>query len=287
MLLTEEERNGVLKYYHIRDAKMALGSALLKRLAICKYAGVAWRDTVITRDDGGKPIYRDPTTGECPVAFNVSHQAGIVVLIAVHGYTDGPVDVGIDVVCTSERRDRDHKVVFSDGWPTFVDMHSSVFAPSEVRYLKNEIVLKEVSRLRGVSTPEDFTDYRLRCFYTLWCLREAYVKLTGEALLAEWLQELEFRNFRPPDPTVAFTVPAREEGDEKPGARQVIRKQDIYFKGNLVEDINFVLRSVGPDFMICAVARTPKRKEDALGWHLGPFHRLSLDEILSTAEASR
>ncbi|KAH8886783.1 phosphopantetheinyl transferase [Thozetella sp. PMI_491] len=286
-LLTEDERKNVLRYYHIRDAKMSLGSALLKHMVIAKFARVPWWDTTITRDERTKPIYQDPATGEIPVAFNVSHQAGLVALIAVHGYQgSGPVEVGIDVVCTSERRDRDHKVVFSDGWGTFVDMHSSVFSPSEVHYLKNEVVIREASRLRGVSTPEDFTDYRLRCFYTLWCLREAYVKLTGEALLADWLEELEFRNFRPPDPTADFSVPAREDVNEAPGGRQVIRDQEIVFKGQRVDDANMVMRSLGPDFMICAVVRTPAKKEDGLSWHLGPFHRLSLEEILSFAEST-
>ncbi len=230
-----------------------------------------WRDTAITLDDRGKPIYRDPATGECPIAFNVSHQAGLVVLIAVHGYTVGPVEVGVDVVCTSERRERDPQGRLQR-W--LADPSSICTVPSSphprVRYLKNEVVLKEVSRLRGVSTPKTSTDYRLRCFYTLWCLREAYVKLTGEALLADWLSELEFRNFRPPDPTAAFTVPARGgEGDEKPGGRQVIRTQEIYFKGQKIEDVGIVMRSLGPDFMICSVVRTPQNKADALGWHLG------------------
>jgi len=39
---------------------------------------------------------------------------------------------------------------------------------------------------------------KLRNFYAHWCLKEAYIKMTGEALLAPWLRDLEFRNVRPP-----------------------------------------------------------------------------------------
>ena len=279
----------MLRYYHIRDAKMSMASALMKHMAIAKFAHVPWWNTTITRDERTKPVYRDPATGKSPVAFNISHQAGLVALIAVYGYGEDSgtaAQVGVDVVCTSERRERDHKVVFGDGWPTFVDMHSSVFAKSEAHYLKNEVVIREASRLRGVSTPEDFTDYRLRCFYTLWCLREAYVKLTGEALLAAWLDELEFRHFRPPDPTVAFDVPPREQSDESPGGRQVVREHEIFFKGKPVDDVNMVMRAYGPDFMVCSAVRTPDHKEDALSWTLGPLQRLSLEDILGFAERS-
>lgn len=39
---------------------------------------------------------------------------------------------------------------------------------------------------------------KIRNFYAHWCLKEAYIKMTGEALLAPWLRDLEFRNVRPP-----------------------------------------------------------------------------------------
>ncbi|KAJ9155350.1 Phosphopantetheinyl transferase [Pleurostoma richardsiae] len=274
-LLTDEERAGVLKYYHVRDAKMALGSHLLKRLVISKYAGVPWRDVHLTRNARGKPIFT-LADGTEPVSFNVSHQAGLVALVAlaaVAGYPPGPVDVGVDVVCTDERRARDHKMIAEEGWPAFVDMHADVFAPSEAGYLKYQI-LAAVPGLRRGAGLEEVVDFKLRCFYTLWCLREAYVKMTGEALLAEWLSALEFRNFRPPLPAAAAA----------PGGEEAVTAHEIYFRGQRVDDANVCLRSLGPDFMTCTAVRTPEKKEDGLGFELGPFEMMPMDELLDFAE---
>lgn len=286
---------------------MSLASALLKHYAVARLAGVPWRDTPITRDARTKPVYVDPATGRQPVAFNVSHQAGVVALVAVAGYQPPPpprddvgfgerqekeeeeeqeeqqVQVGVDVVCTSERRERDQGMILREGWAAFVDMHADVFAPGEVAYLKHWVP-------SAVAVPEQVADGKLRAFYALWALREAYVKLTGEALLAPWLRELEFRDFRAPRPTERWEVPARdgEEREEDEGDdAQVIRKTDIRFRGKRVEDVNMCLRSMGPDYMIATAVRTPGNKEDGLGWRLGPYEILSLEEILDFAESSR
>ncbi|KAI0008289.1 phosphopantetheinyl transferase [Xylariaceae sp. FL0662B] len=283
-LLTEEERAAVLRYYFVADAKMALASHLLKRWVISRHAGVAWRDARPTRDAKKKPVYVDARTGRQPVAFNVSHQCGIVALVAVAGYDDqGDVNVGVDVVCTSERRARDHRAVEAEGWPAFVDMHADVFGRSEAAYLKADLLGGGGGGGGGGSGAQlardaDIVDAKLRGFYALWCMREAYVKMTGDALLADWLADLEFRRFRAPEPGTRF---AQEDG-----GGQVIREHEIVFKGRLVDDVNLCLRSLGPDYMTCTAVRTPRRKEDGLGWHLGPFEFLELDQVISDAEAA-
>ncbi|KAK3330634.1 hypothetical protein B0H66DRAFT_70245 [Apodospora peruviana] len=291
-LLTDPERRGVLKYFHVRDAKMALASALLKHLVVSKLAPVPWRSSIITRDERTKPVFRDPATGYSPVSFNVSHQAGIVALVAVAHYPRpyGAAEVGVDVVCTSERRDRDLRILRdeSEGWESFVDMHADVFAPAETAYLKYQVLAAIPGLIPPKATLDQIADGKLRAFYALWALREAYVKLTGEALLADWLRELEFRSFRPPRSTAAWDVPPDGEnfsGDEDEARAQVIRKVDIYFHGEKLDDVNICLRSMGPDYMICTVVRTPDRKEDALGWKLGPYEILDLDEVLDFAES--
>ncbi|KAM7205273.1 hypothetical protein V8F33_001104 [Rhypophila sp. PSN 637] len=335
-LLPESERAGVLKYYHVRDAKMSLASALLKHLAVSKLAPVPWQSSTITRDGRTKPIFRDPTTGAQPVSFNVTHQAGLVALVAVAHYqpptpesspfsspsppspaslpsssetaTPSPppeailpvsVDTGIDLVCTSERRDRDHRILETDGWPAFVDMHADVFAPSEAYYLKYQILsaipsLFPQSNNSGL-TLSQINDGKLRAFYALWALREAYVKLTGEALLAEWLRELEFIRFRPPLPAPEEPIDGSlgsssdSEADSESSfledeSEQVIRKIEIKFRGRQVDDVNICLKSMGPDYMICTAVRTPERKEDGLGWRLGGFEVLRLEDVLDFAE---
>ncbi|KAH6854845.1 hypothetical protein B0I37DRAFT_410898 [Chaetomium sp. MPI-CAGE-AT-0009] len=273
-LLPPASRAPILRYHHARDAKMALASALLKHYAVARLARTGWSATVatgFTRDARTKPVYVDPATGAQPVAFNVSHQAGVVAIVAV--------EVGVDVVCTSERRARDHAMLAGEGWPAFVDMHADVFAPGEVAYLKHRVLAGGLGAGAGAGAATTY-DAKLRAFYTLWALREAYVKLTGDALLADWLKELEFRGFQPPKPTAGWDVPAREEEGE------VVREIGIWFRGRRVDDVNMCLRSMGEDFMIATAVRTPGRKEDGLGWPLGPYEVLSLEQVLEFAEAS-
>lgn len=352
-LLTDEARASVLRYFHVRDAKMALASLLLKHLVVARCAGVDWEHTRLTRDEHTKPVYREPEdgsgsgsgsgpgSGSCrPVAFNVSHQAGLVVLAAVYGGDErhgadvgGFFDVGVDIVAPSERRGRDHKIVADEGsWGRFVDMHADVFAAGEGEYLKHQ-VLSVVSpgrmpprraspevtpaALPGVasnslglssasSTASAFAstsgsypspgpgpatnllDLKLRCFYTLWCLREAYVKMTGEALLAPWLSELEFRRFQPPpplpSPLPSPRSPTSLSTDLRQDAAATVTTHDIRFRGRAVDDVNMCLRALGDDYMACTAIRTPAEPAVALGLVIGPFEVLSLRDILDFAD---
>lgn len=281
-LLTADERKSVLRYLFVRDAKMSLASQLLKHYVISRCCDVAWWDTKITRNTKTKPIYVDPTTGKSPIEFNVSHQAGLVALVASYGYDDGEegaVDVGVDVVCVNERADRDHAMINKEGWPSFVGTYADVFAPGEASYLKYQILSAIRGALPPGATPKQVTDFKLRCFYTLWCLREAYVKMTGEALLAPWLKVLEFRNFKPPKPQEGFATGVRADGED------VVREHEIWFEGNKVEDANVCLRALGPDYMTCTAVRTPRNKEVGLGIELGPFKQVDLDDLLDYAES--
>ena len=263
---------------------MALGSQLLKHFVVSSCCRLPWRDTPITRNERTKPVYRDPATGKCPLDFNVSHQAGLVALVAVHGRgttAPGRVDVGVDVVSTSERRDRDHAMVRADGWLRFVDMHADVFADSEAAYLKHQI-LSSVPGLRRGADQEEILDFKLRCFYTLWCLREAYIKMTGDALLAKWLKNLEFRHFVPPAPTASFYAAPREDGS----SQVTVSRSDLLFYRQPVTDANVHIQSMGPDIMCCTAVRTTPDAEEGLSYKLGSFRMLSIDEILRFAEST-
>ncbi|KAL8295909.1 hypothetical protein RB597_009053 [Gaeumannomyces tritici] len=288
-LLPPTERAGVLKYVFARDARMSLVSHLLKHYAVARLAGVPWGETTVGPDARSKPVHVDAATGRQPVAFNVSHQAGLVALAAVGCCPDGSgggggdlnVEVGVDVVSPSERRARDHDAVASDGWPAFVDMHADVFSPAEAAHLKYAVLSSPSSGSNGArredmgNTPEALLDYKLRCFYALWCLREAYVKMTGDALVAPWLRELEFRAVAPPRPAA--------EG-------AVLTEHSIWLRGERVEDANVCLRSFdggGADsYMICTAVRTPGRVQDGLAMNLrAPFVDVTVDEIVEFAEA--
>lgn len=276
----------MLRYYHVRDAKLSLTSHLLKRLAVTRHCRVPWRDAAPIRDDAhSKPVWRDPA-GREPLRFNVSHQAGIVALLAVAGYAGpGSVDVGVDVVCPPERRDRDLAMLTSDGWGRFVDIHSDVFSPREVDYLKDGIMAlsSAIPCKPGPAAPaSEMVDFRLRCFYALWCLREAYIKMTGEALLAPWLRDLEFRGFRPPPPAAGGPYDGRPADDEA----AAVTDHEVYLEGRRIEDANVCLRALGSDYMIGAAVRTPERPEDGLGFQLGAFESIGMEELLREAEAA-
>jgi 4'-phosphopantetheinyl transferase len=155
----------------------------------------------------------------------------------------------VDVVCPPERRARDHELLARDGWARYVDMHDSVFSAAEC------VRLRELGRER---------DEMLEYFYALWCLREGYVKMTGEALLAEWLGELEMRYFAPPGRTAP-------EG----------RELEVWFRGVRERGVDVRLVRFLEDYMICTVVRGDVGVD--LG---GEFEVLDLDGVLDAAEKS-
>ncbi len=253
-LLPKPDQDDVLKYLHVSDAKMALGSRLLKRYVISRYLPhIPWNQVTTTRDkETKKPIFISPDGSE-PLIFNVSHQAGLVVLVAALHPKQGTA-LGVDVVCPTERRGRDHNMISKEGgWPAFVDIHAEVLCPVEVTNL---------CRLPSNSIPA--IDRALRYFYILWCLREAYVKMTGEALLAPWLKSLEMRNFAPPE--------------DAP-----IDQTEIWFHGRRLQDVDLQLVNVLDSFVVCTAA-----KRDCSGGklELGDFEMLDVDELIAFAEKS-
>ncbi|KAG5664433.1 hypothetical protein KAF25_008167 [Fusarium avenaceum] len=248
-LLTSDERSSVLRYYHVRDAKLALASVLLKRYVISRFCRVPWSQANITRDSRTKPVFLLPS-GDEPLIFNVSHQAGLAVLLAVHEPPKG-LAVGVDVVCPSERRNRDLSSLADEGWPNFVDIHADVFGIGEVSALKN---MKP-----GTATHE--RDRALRYFYALWCLREAYVKMTGDALLASWLKDLEMRGFAPP------------EDMQEP--------QQVWLRGTKVEGVDMRLVPLLEEYMVSTAVRNAHNGETV---EIGEFQNLDIDEVLAFGE---
>ncbi|PHH87122.1 hypothetical protein CDD83_9283 [Cordyceps sp. RAO-2017] len=270
-LLSAEEQTQVLKYYFVKDAKLAIGSALLKRLAISRYGGVGWAEAQWTRDARTKPVFLRPDGSE-PVLFNVTHQAGVVALVALVGRppsSAASVAIGVDIVCASERRARDHASIAADGWPRYVAVHEDVFSPGET------------ARLNGLSFDDDDgrderggeagRDRRLAYFYTLWCLREAYIKMTGDALLAPWLRELDFRYFAPPG--------------ERPPER---RAMEVWFRDRRVDDVHMRLeRLLDDDYVLCTAVRCGSADRPHLEAQVArPVAALVLDEVLDEAEAA-
>ena len=145
----------------IQDAKMSLGSALLKRLFISQTLDIPWSEVKLARKTDpkhGKPCAVDsvgrPIEG---IDFNVSHQAGLVALIGWNGkkrhkYTpsgsiegfmspntnlEPDVMVGVDIVCVNERDD--YRTIDQEGLDGWVDIYDFVFSDEERWTMKFDV----------------------------------------------------------------------------------------------------------------------------------------------------
>lgn len=237
--------------------------------------------------------------------FNVSHQAGIVTLIAVVGKKG--VSVGTDVVCVDERLANDHRHIDADGFFAWVDIHESVFAESEVSFMKLganegeldvEVDLKgygkdiisrcqwrnqmlEVKGAHGETMRLDsnrLIDAKLRRFYAMWCLREAYVKMTGEALLAPWLKKLAISGVK---------VPAAKENQMDNlllNKGEVVKDFRIHFEEDLVTNVRMELSALDKHYIVGGAVRVDAGV-DASGLELGEWEELDLeDDVLAYGE---
>lgn len=324
-LLSPAEQEGVLRYHFAKDAKMALASALLKKLIIAKYCHLKWDEVVIEKDPRGRPrcLSNAATSAGRPwVDFNVSHQAGVVCIVAVvlprldrgEGASQAQYPaVGTDIVCVGERRTMDWKTINDKGFAAWVGIFSDVFAPDEVDFIKSgweglgniavgsEITpagretLRRCDRSCGAVDvevcqgetgivemlqlgSEQLLDLKRRRFYAMWCLREAYVKMTGEALGAPWLRELSLGR-----PEVPASRPA-EVSDSSLTRGQTVRHQQITVHGQAVVNVEMDLTAFGPDFMIA----TSIQNQPAVTEYIGDWQQLNLEQdVLETAEASR
>lgn len=227
-LVSDLERQNITRKVHIADARMSLASALLKRLFIHKTLHVPWFTITFSRKRDpkhGKPCYISSTSGASEVEFNISHQAGLVALVGSK-VSDLDVELGVDIVCVNERND--YKTIDEEGFDGWVDMYAEVFSHEELFDMKYSaptfklpsgetvtpdmlgrqdrvcnrnqelsVVLEDGSKKTFDS--ELLVEEKLRRFYTYWCFKEAYIKLDGEALLANWMPRLEFKNVRAPN----------------------------------------------------------------------------------------
>lgn len=159
-LVSAQEQKAIKGKMFVADARMSLGSALLKRAFIASATGMKWKDIKIARkgnEKHGKPCAVDSVGRPIPgIDFNVSHQGGLVALIGYNGQqndiftpsnmvygfispTTKPdeVMVGVDIVCVNERDDyRTIDVEGLDGW---VDIYEYVFSDEERWSMKYDV----------------------------------------------------------------------------------------------------------------------------------------------------
>ena len=231
-LLPAAERARVLRFYHPRDAKLCLGSNLLKHRAISHACQVSWDQATISEDRNHKPCYKPTEPKGLNIEFNVSHHGTLVSLV---GCASSIPKLGTDIVQVSW--EKDYAAIQKDGFKTWVNIYEAVFSDREVADI--------IAYTPAMSDPQAMMKAKLRHFYAHWCLREAYVKMTGEALLAPWLKDLEFRNVKVPPPASHVSP---EDGDG--GWGQVCTDYDIWFKSKKVTNVKMELQAFGEDYMI-------------------------------------
>ncbi|PKY02759.1 hypothetical protein P168DRAFT_272258 [Aspergillus campestris IBT 28561] len=269
--LQPSDQETVKKYYHLKDKHMSLASYLLKYLFIHRTCRIPWDKITISRTP--PPHHRpcfipslalttDNPKGLPTIEFNVSHQASLIALAGTTTPASSPnptassspnpsttptpstPQLGIDITCVNERRSTDTTQQTRPALEEFVDIFSEVFSQRELQTIKNA----------AAPTPgrseSDAVAYAFRLFYTYWALKEAYIKMTGEALLAPWLRELEFLDVVAPDPPAAGGGGASslECGVPYTGVRTLLY-------GQRVADVRIEVVALGEDYLIATAAR--------------------------------
>ena len=304
-LISPEERDAILRKYHVADAKMSLASALLKRLFVHTTLAIPWSAITFGRKRNpkhGKPcaLLPAPLHGPAPCEFNVSHQAGLVALVGCK--TDElDAELGVDVVCVNERNEG--ATIDAEGFEAWIDMYADIFSHEEafdMKYNAPAFALLDGTPVtpdmlgrhdRCCATGEQLSltlpdgssrpfssdlliDAKLRRFYTFWCYKEAYIKLDGEALLATWIPQLEFKHVRAPTPG----VPARCSTHGVWGGR--VSDAQVWFRHAHMRDCRVEMQAFEENFMIGVAAKERKwaSGDEGLPEILTAFRSLHLEE---------
>ncbi|KAI4103330.1 MAG: hypothetical protein L6R37_003891 [Teloschistes peruensis] len=236
-LLPPDERQRVLRFYHIRDAKLSLGSQLLKHCAIVRTCHVSWPESIIAKDHNHKPCYIPANDHDRQCEFNVSHHGSLVVLA---GCSQKDVQLGVDVVQIDVAKDVPK--VRQEGWQSWVNTFEAVFSAREVQDIVSWEPVDSLSE-------EDTLQAKIRLFYAHWCLKEAYVKMTGEALMAPWLQDMDFRNVQVP--RAASTLPIGQSNDDW---GEIVSDIEIWRSGKRVRGVRLELQAFRDDYLIGTAA---------------------------------
>ncbi|MBI5845066.1 MAG: 4'-phosphopantetheinyl transferase superfamily protein [Deltaproteobacteria bacterium] len=143
-VLTIEEKAKCARYRREKDRTACLASRLLVRRVLSGLCGKAPEELVFGQGSHGKPMLLADDGNPCPVRFNLSHSADLVMLAA-----STETGVGVDVEKIAERAD-------------IAMIARRFFSPDEAL---------ELSALSGGE--------RLERFLALWTLKEAAMKALG------------------------------------------------------------------------------------------------------------
>ena len=237
-LLADSERARALRFYRPSDAKLSLGSNLLKHRAIANTCQVPWSDALSSEGAHKKPCYKPPDPTSKGLEFNVSHHGSLVALVGCPGDS---VRLGVDIVRMNW--EKDYTTVMREGFEAWANVYEMVFSDREIKDIAGFVPPTQ-------RTQQDEIRAKIRHFYAHWCLKEAYVKMTGEALLASWLKDLEFRNVEVPMPVSQMHASGQVEGDWG----QICGGVEIWFYGRRVTDVKLEIQAFREDYMIATAS---------------------------------
>jgi 4'-phosphopantetheinyl transferase len=294
----------VKKFYHLADRHMSLASYLLKYYFIHSACRIPWNEITISRtpEPHRRPCFlpasqtRPDGTPIPNVEFNVSHQASLVTLAGciipsscpglghadsrgkntlITGYTSpqpssspdplAAPQVGIDISCADEpsRRSRNPFPTTPQALASFVDVFSEVFSHRELNVMKT-IPHWSPDSTTGPTSLEGAIKSQVRLFYAYWALKEAYIKMTGEALLAPWLRELEFTNVTTPEISLPGSNLPGLNGNNQSGQAISITTPSwsesytgvqTWLYGKKMEDLRIEIVAFETDYFVATAAR--------------------------------
>lgn len=281
--LRDEQQEVVKKFVRPADRLMSLASALLKYVFIHRYALIPWNQVRISKTPNPhrRPYWQPHPdwTGQGGLEFNVSHQNGIVALIgcktpiaqdqdyfspmggeSIHfpptpGHTAQQVRLGVDLACTHEDGRTPRDVISQAKLDEWVDIFGEMFSEQ----CRDEIKHATIPGATGI----EIFEKRLRRFYAFWSLKEAFIKMVGEGLLADWLINLEFEHVHAPDPANAddflddgFSWAFQDDEDKKwtPPEKSAKDISAVLHKKRL-SDVHLDLVAYEQDFLLATSMR--------------------------------
>ncbi|KIV83605.1 hypothetical protein PV11_05618 [Exophiala sideris] len=202
----------------------------------------------------------------------------------------GQVRLGVDIACTNEDKRTPSSKTQAE-FEEWVEIFAEMFSDRERRDMCTApIHVPVVEKENGdffTDSDDSSVDERgpearqieqkLRRFYAYWALKEAYIKMVGEGLLADWLRELEFVNVVAPPVPKGAKQPRRGTG-AVPNAQahnhahlhpdgyqhesekwtppdKAERKLTTLFRGKKVEDVDIELVAYDEDFILATATR--------------------------------
>jgi 4'-phosphopantetheinyl transferase len=291
------DQANITRFMQANDKLMSLASTLLKYLFIHRTAQIPWSQVTVSRWPAPhkRPYWSPPPSWPGPygLEFNVSHQAGLTALVGCKtpdkdssAQPDVRVDVlhngtspynsnananaaaaaaaakprlGVDITCTSEAHRGPRQMTTSAEFAKWVDIFAEMFSARERHDMQHAPTTTDTEI--EPPTEKDATLAKLRRFYTYWSLKEAYIKMVGEGLLASWLRELEFSSVVSP-PLPAPTPSSDRQPAKDPWGPTIHSATEAYPAGfkisvrqQSVKDVSMSLTAYGSTFIVATATK--------------------------------